>query len=61
MIEVENEKSDGRSSGADTGSLINRQARERAENKQAEVNENKRRKHIEARQNNNEFDLPRTE
>eukprot|EP00972_Heterocapsa_arctica_P104869 15454812-Heterocapsa_arctica.AAC.1 len=61
MIGVGNEKSDDGSNGADTGSLVNTQARKRAEEKQAEVNENKRRTHIEAHQNNHRFDLPRTE
>eukprot|EP00972_Heterocapsa_arctica_P020012 2954058-Heterocapsa_arctica.AAC.1 len=60
MIEGENEKSDGRSDEADTGSLVNTQAGKKAEEKQAEINENKRRKHIEAHQNNIEFDLPST-
>eukprot|EP00972_Heterocapsa_arctica_P076104 11224640-Heterocapsa_arctica.AAC.1 len=40
--------------------MVNKQAWNRAET-QAEVNENKRRKHIEAHQKHSDFDLPRIE
>eukprot|EP00972_Heterocapsa_arctica_P044778 6607223-Heterocapsa_arctica.AAC.1 len=44
-----------------TGFLTNKQARKRADEKHNQVNENKRRKHIEARQRNNEFEIPMAE
>eukprot|EP00972_Heterocapsa_arctica_P093328 13767122-Heterocapsa_arctica.AAC.1 len=50
MVEVESEKSEDRSHDADIGILVNKQARKRAEEKLAEVNDNKRRKHIEPHQ-----------
>eukprot|EP00972_Heterocapsa_arctica_P109412 16110684-Heterocapsa_arctica.AAC.1 len=43
------------------GIAVNKHVRKRAEDKQAEVNANKRRKHIEAHQNNNEFELPKVD
>eukprot|EP00972_Heterocapsa_arctica_P037198 5477990-Heterocapsa_arctica.AAC.1 len=52
MIESQKENSEDRTNDADTGFLINKQARKRAEEKRAEVNDNKRRKHIEAHQKN---------
>eukprot|EP00972_Heterocapsa_arctica_P084803 12490735-Heterocapsa_arctica.AAC.1 len=61
MTEVQRENSEDRTNFVDTGILINKQARKRAEEKQAEVNNNKRRKHIEAHQKNSEFELPSTE
>eukprot|EP00972_Heterocapsa_arctica_P098873 14589334-Heterocapsa_arctica.AAC.1 len=50
MVEVESEKSEDRSNNADIGILVNKQARKRAEETQAEANDNRRRKHIEAHQ-----------
>eukprot|EP00972_Heterocapsa_arctica_P006938 1015679-Heterocapsa_arctica.AAC.1 len=44
-----------------TGLSANKQARKRAEEHQAEVNDNKRRNNIEARQNNYHFEIPSTE
>eukprot|EP00972_Heterocapsa_arctica_P104752 15437199-Heterocapsa_arctica.AAC.1 len=61
MIEVQKENSEDRTNAADTGFLVNKQARKRAEEKQAEVNDNKRRKHIEAHQKKSGFELPSTE
>eukprot|EP00972_Heterocapsa_arctica_P115684 16449172-Heterocapsa_arctica.AAC.2 len=50
MTGVQRDNSEDRANAADTGFLINKQARKRAEEKQAEVNDSKRRKHIEAHQ-----------
>eukprot|EP00972_Heterocapsa_arctica_P000962 134874-Heterocapsa_arctica.AAC.1 len=61
MLEVQKYNREDRTNVADTGHLINNQARNRAEEKQAEVNNNKRRTHIQAHQNNSEFELPSTE
>eukprot|EP00972_Heterocapsa_arctica_P009270 1366345-Heterocapsa_arctica.AAC.1 len=44
-----------------TGFLTNKKARERAEAKHNQFNENKRRKHIESHVKNNGFEIPRTE
>eukprot|EP00972_Heterocapsa_arctica_P098452 14528254-Heterocapsa_arctica.AAC.1 len=41
--------------------MVNKQAGKRVEEKQAEVNENNRRKHIEAHLKKCDFDLPRAE
>eukprot|EP00972_Heterocapsa_arctica_P059469 8769356-Heterocapsa_arctica.AAC.1 len=50
---AEYEESNDIINDADIGILVNKQAGKRAEEKQAEVNANKRRKHSEAHQNNN--------
>eukprot|EP00972_Heterocapsa_arctica_P040546 5973954-Heterocapsa_arctica.AAC.1 len=42
----------------ETTIYINKQARTRAEERQAEVNESKRRKHIKAHRKNNDFEIP---
>eukprot|EP00972_Heterocapsa_arctica_P095008 14012792-Heterocapsa_arctica.AAC.1 len=55
MIGAQRGNSEDRTNAEETGILINKQARKRAEEKQAEVNNNKRRKHIEAHQMNSEF------
>eukprot|EP00972_Heterocapsa_arctica_P108655 15999875-Heterocapsa_arctica.AAC.1 len=61
MIGVQRVNSEDRANAVDIGFLINKQARKRAEEKHAEVNDNKRRKHIEAHRKNSEFELPSTE
>eukprot|EP00972_Heterocapsa_arctica_P079902 11773489-Heterocapsa_arctica.AAC.1 len=61
MIGVQRENSEDRANVVDIGLSINKQARKRAEEKQAEVNNNKGRKHIEAHQKKSEFELPSTE
>eukprot|EP00972_Heterocapsa_arctica_P008992 1322009-Heterocapsa_arctica.AAC.1 len=57
-MEVQKDNCEQKDDAAGAGLLINKQARKRAEENQAEVNENKGSKHIEAHQTNNEFDLP---
>eukprot|EP00972_Heterocapsa_arctica_P016520 2437435-Heterocapsa_arctica.AAC.1 len=61
MTGVQRENSEDRTNAADTYFLINKQARKRAEEKQAEVTDSKRRKHIEPHQKNSEFEIPSTE
>eukprot|EP00972_Heterocapsa_arctica_P072597 10718675-Heterocapsa_arctica.AAC.1 len=61
MMELQKENDDDKTNDADTGVLTNNQARKRAEEKHNEVNANKIRKHIEAHQKNNEFEIPSTE
>eukprot|EP00972_Heterocapsa_arctica_P021199 3120135-Heterocapsa_arctica.AAC.1 len=61
MIGVQRENSEDRANAVDIGSLSNKQARKRAEEKQAEVNDNRRRKHIEAHQKKSGVELPSTE
>eukprot|EP00972_Heterocapsa_arctica_P095342 14061353-Heterocapsa_arctica.AAC.1 len=74
-VELEGVKSDEVGDGGDqrimaehyddndavNGFLTNKKARKRAEEWQNQVNENTRRKHIEAHVNNNVFEIPRTE
>eukprot|EP00972_Heterocapsa_arctica_P074057 10932152-Heterocapsa_arctica.AAC.1 len=55
--DTDHEENNDRSNGADMGIVANKQARKRAQEKHAEINANKRRKHLEAHQKNNEFEL----
>eukprot|EP00972_Heterocapsa_arctica_P039124 5762762-Heterocapsa_arctica.AAC.1 len=61
MIYSQKENGEDRTNDADTCFLINKQAMKRSEEKQAAVNDNKRREHIEAHQKHSEFELPSTE